>query len=64
MWKRNQFPPMTGEAPTEAPPGNKAVKQLVDHFQQETNGRIKVIGLAAPGLANEGNTAIAYMPNN
>lgn len=40
-----------------------SVKELVDYFQGKTKNGIKGVGLAAPGLANEENTAIAYMPN-
>ncbi|MDH3651356.1 MAG: ROK family protein [Saprospiraceae bacterium] len=39
------------------------VKEIVDRFRNEKSGGIKVVGMAAPGLANPHNDAIAYMPN-
>jgi glucokinase len=39
------------------------VKTLVDRLLQNFSGTITAIGLSAPGLANEQNTAIAYLPN-
>ena len=38
------------------------VKQLIHEFRRQASGQVSAVGLSAPGLANENNTAIACMP--
>jgi len=40
----------------------QAVAQAVTELQNKTNSTEVLIGISAPGLPNEGNTAIAFMP--
>lgn len=41
----------------------KLIKTTVDGLRKEYQDKIESIGLSAPGIANEENTAIAHMPN-
>lgn len=44
-------------------PWKQGVKDLLQEFQQKTGGKVDKIGISAPGLANEDNSFIAYLPN-
>ena len=39
------------------------VLQMVDYLKEKHTQPIEIIGLSAPGLANDANTAIAHLPN-
>jgi glucokinase len=39
------------------------VKQMLQYLEAKNSGQADAVGLSAPGLANEQNTAIAFLPN-
>ena len=51
-------------ATSEDPHGNwrKNVLEMVEYLKDQSQISIEVVGLSAPGLANETNTAIAHLP--
>jgi glucokinase len=40
----------------------KAVASIIKNLQSQSSDKVKLIGLSAPGLANEHNTGISFMP--
>ncbi|GAB2573401.1 ROK family protein [Spirosoma areae] len=54
--------PTLGEKERGAAHWQQAVSETVDELRQQTSVPVKAIGLSAPGLPNEANQYIAFMP--